>query len=919
MLDLAASSLVLTKLRVPPLRSRIVPRARLVQRFDPQTDASLVLVCAPAGSGKTTLLTQWARSQMQEGAAVAWFAADPSDDDPIPFGSYLVASLMQALGPISEVQDVAKGMRSSTEANLYRMMPAIINGVVESGRGCLLVLDDYQFVSKPEIHSAIAFLLEHLPENMRIIIGSRSDPPLPLARLRAHGRLLEVRETDLRFRADETETFLNDVMRLRLPTEVLATLQARTEGWVAGLQLAALSLSNRSVPEDFTTSFSSKDPYLFNYLLEEVVGCQPPDIQEFLLATSILERMCGPLCDAILGEDAKGELILNQLEQQNLFMVALDREGYWHRYHHLLREFLQAQLSKTQPERIPLLHRAASEWYASQGLLREAVQHALATQDWAYAADVVEKYGMLTLMHSEISTVYEWCATFPTEALRAHPMLCILQGWTLVLSYRAQNRRKIEELLQAAEQAAAALPDIQRGHWLAGQAAAVRTFLCLIPDPRADPQKQFALTRLALDLLPAADPLRSTITLTIAYAHMARHDAEGGYAVMEEAKRLSLAGGNYYGAVDASFHQARMQHALGKLDHVADICRQARAEIAALVPDAEREVPVIGCLDIALGCVLLEQDRLEDAERVLAGGLRLIEWTLNPFDHWMASVALFRLREIQGRSQEALAVLDRLQEAWPDIAFCTEALRMLHAIRTAPEDPRTQADVAAWTKAFTDSLGGPMPLPGIGPLGAAEAYYLACLAWVRAQITIGKADVALPYLERQLETATSQGLNHRIIELAITSALAWQAHGEGRRADEALERALRLAEPAGYIRIFDEGSGISRLLDKAAERGIARDYIGRIREACGHRARPHTQQSSGAGISPDGMLEALSERELQILRLMAGGASNQEIADQLVITVGTVKSHITHIFGKLNADSRTKAVARARELGLLEI
>ncbi len=856
---------------------------------------------------------------MQEGAAIAWFATDPSDDDPMPFGSYLVASLAQALGPTSELQDVAKDMRSSTEANLYRMMPAIINGVVESGRDCLLVLDDYQFVSKPEIHSAIAFLLEHLPENMHVIIGSRSDPPLPLARLRAHGRLLEVRETELRFRADETETFLNDVMQLGLPAEVLGTLQARTEGWVAGLQLAALSLSYRSAAEGFTASFSGKDPYLFNYLLEEVVGCQPRDVQEFLLATSILDRMCGPLCDTILGEDSRGESTLSQLEQQNLFVVRLDQEGYWHRYHHLLREFLQAQLRKTQPERIPMLHRAASEWYAAQGLLREAVQHALATQDWAYAAEVVEKYGMPTLMHSEISTVYEWCATFPQEALQAHPMLCILQGWTLVLSYRAQNRRKIEELLQTAEQAATALADRQRGRWLAGQAAAVRTFLCLIPDPRADPQPQFALTRTALDLLLPADPLCSTVRLTIAYAHMAAHDAQGGYAAMEEAKRLSLVGGNYYGAVDASLHQARMQHVMGNLDRVADICGRARAEIATLVPDAEREVPVIGCLDIALGCVLFERDQLDDAERALAGGLRLIEWTLNPFDHWMASVALFRLREIQGRSQEALSVLDRLEQAWPDIAFCTEALRMLHLIRSAPQDPRTRSDLAAWAKAFADGLGQPMPLPGIGPLGAADAYYLACLAWARAQIAIGKADAALPYLQRQMEMASSQGLNHRIIELSVTLALAWQAQGEGRRAEDALEHALSLAEPAGYIRMFDEGPVLSRLLDKAAERGVARDYIGRIREALSRRIRPHSEQGSGAGLAQQGLLEPLSERELQILRLMARGASNQEIADELVITVGTVKSHITHIFGKLDAENRTKAVARARELGLLEI
>jgi LuxR family maltose regulon positive regulatory protein len=594
-------------------------------------------------------------------------------------------------------------------------------------------------------------------------------------------------------------------------------------------------------------------------------------------------------------------------------VVPLDQEGYWYRYHHLFRDFLQTRLKKIQPDRIPSLHRIASNWYAAEGLLSEAVQHALQSQDWDFAASVVEKYGMQTLMHSEISTVYEWCSAFPEEALQAHPMLCILQGWTLVLGYRAQNRQKVEARLQQAEQAADAMADKGQGRWLAGQSAAVRAFLGAIPDPRADPEKELNLAERALDLLPEGDPLRSTTTLTVGYAHLAAHDTAAGYAALEEAKRLSLAGRNYYGVVDAAFNQAMLAYNQGKLRRSSEICHQAQADISALLGDPVHELPAVGCLDIVLGCIAFEQDRLDEAEQLLDRGQNLIGWTFNPYYRLTACLALFRLREIQSRSTEALAFLAQLQEAWPDITFFTEALRMAHALRIAPEDPQTISKLTSWTKAFSSSLGKELPVSGVGPLGAAEPYYLSCLAWARAQIAIGQSKAALQYLERQLEISTTHGLDRRRIALSIAAALAWQELGNKKKVEEALECAVELAEPEGFVRLFDDGPAVIRLLNQTAERGVAREYISHMMQAISPPAPPAVVRL------PEGLAEALSERELEILRLMAHGASNQEIADQLVIAVGTVKSHISHILGKLNADNRTKAVARARELGLLEI
>jgi ATP/maltotriose-dependent transcriptional regulator MalT len=470
------------------------------------------------------------------------------------------------------------------------------------------------------------------------------------------------------------------------------------------------------------------------------------------------------------------------------------------------------------------------------------------------------------------------------------------------------------------------LEDEERGGWLAGQAAVVRTFIGNAPNASADPREALALAQRALDLLPSGEPLRSTTTLTIGYAYMALQDPQMAFNALEEAAQLSLAGLNYYGVVEATFHQARIAHNQGQLRRAAEICLQSRAAISKVVANAEQELPAVGSLDIALGCVRLEQDRLEEAEHALLRGLDLIGLRTGiPYYGMIACVGLFRLREIQGRSAEALQFLNRLEEIWPDIRFCTDALRVRHSLRMAPEDPRTQAAATAWCQAFSASLGDDVPLPGMGPLGAAEAYYLARLAWARAQVAIGKPQPALAYLERQLCPARMHGLVHRVIELSLAEAQAWQAQGESKGASEALECALAAAEPKGYLRIFDQGPAICRLLVEAAHRGLARDYIGRILEAIDSPTKARTELAdmhvlSGRVAFPgQGQVEALSEREQEVLQLMARGASNQEIAEKLIITVGTVKSHINHILVKLDTHNRTEAVARARQVGWLEI
>ncbi len=925
------STLILTKLRVPTPRASNLPRTHLMDRLGQNPGTGLILVCAPAGYGKTTLLSEWAQSLMQKGVAVAWVAIDSSDDAPIPFGAYLIASLAQALGSISDLTRIAQLLRSSPELDLQKTLPTIINVISSSDRDCVLILDDYHLLGSPAIHAAVAFLLEHCPENLRIVLGSRSDPPLPLARLRARRQLLEIRAADLRFTPDETVRFLNEVMHLDLSVDVIAILEQRTEGWAAGLQLAALSLTGRSDKESFLSSFTGSHRYLVEFLLEEVVNHQPENVQSFLLYTSILERLCGPLCDAILGEGAKSSSsTLDYLEHSNLFLIPLDDEQQWYRYHHLFRDFLQTRLQKNQPERVAALHRAASEWHAAHGFLHEAVEHALQTRDWDFAAALVEQQGVAMALRGEFSTLYEWCSAFPEEVMRVHPSLCLFQANTLVIGYRRQNRGRIEARLRQVEQAAEAIEDRQLARLLMGQAATTRVVMeAVTPDPLIAPRAQIPLAQKTLDLLSEDDPARSTIALTTGYAYMALHDAAAGDRAIEESRQLALASHNYFGFVEATFHRSRLAHAQGQLHYAADTCLHGRADASAILARSDQELPSAGCLDIALGCVQLEQDHLEEAERNLLAGLELVGWGTNPYYVMTACLTLFRLCEIQGRSEDALNYLTRLEESWPDIAFCTRGFRVIHTLRTSPEDPSTLAEARMWCEEFVSSLDEHMSPPGMGPFGAAEAYYLAYLAWVRAQIHIGNPKITLSYLERQLDQAVSHGLMNRVIELSLLEAEARQAEGDSKGTWAALERALSAAEPEGYVRIFDQGPALTQLLVEAAERGLYRDFIkqilaiveisktsDKVRELNTPLADTETGVSKAYSLKSG---EQLSERELEVLRLMASGATNHQIAQQLVITVGTVKSHINHILRKLDAHNRTEAVARARRLGPFEI
>lgn len=930
------STLILTKLRPPAARSRAVSRARLLQRLSMAPETDLALVCAPAGYGKTSLLVEWAHELQQDGVALAWYSLDENDNSPLVFGSYLIASLEQALGSGGGLEPVGQVLRASPEVDLLQLLPTVINTIDTAQKPVILVLDDYHLIRTPAIHRVVEFIIHHRPENLHLAIGSRSNPPLPLARLRAKGHLVELRAADLRFTDEETGRFLRDAMHLDLPTRLTNRLAEQVEGWAAGLQLAALSLPGRPDPERLIANFTGGHKRLAEYLLEEVVNLLPEQLQSFLLFTSILERMSAPLCDAIL-ERENSAALLDQLEQENLFLITLDEESTpaagarWYRYHHLFRDFLQTWLNRTQPERASVLHRAAAGWLAEHGALSEAVYHAFRCEDWSFAADFVEQHSFALIVQSEIATIYEWCAAFPETVLRSRPTLCVFQALALAYRFQGKQRARVEARLQQAEQALAAQPSPEQPVAVEELAAVVQTFLAMIPDPYVDAHRQLDLAQARLNRWPPGDPARFPWLLIAGYAYLALYQPDAAKAVFDQALPLALQSGLYFGMLEVTFHLARLAYSQGQLDSVLEICQKMQEELTAILQSSSLTLPALGCLEVATGCVLLEQNHLEEAEKCLRQGLDRMGWGMNPYYLMTVYLALFRLYEIQGRWAEADACLDTLDRLWPDIQLMTRGFRVQSRLRFQQDDPKAVEMARDWLQRYRSSLGDAFPVSGLGPIGSAEAYYQANLTWARLQIVLNQRQMAQqlqqsPFnLNIQKQYAHENGLYGREIELTLLDAQMFYQQGNEAQALATLEQALIIGRAGGYVRVFDQSAILDSLLHLAIKRGVypiyGNEILSAIRSTRGREAETifgaKHARGSVEGKAMHEIVEPLSEREMEVLRMIASGATNQAIAERFVITVGTVKSHIHHIFGKLDARNRTEAVAQARKLGLI--
>jgi LuxR family transcriptional regulator, maltose regulon positive regulatory protein len=924
-------ALLATKLHVPWPPPGFVPRPRLIEALGLGMARGRVLVCAPAGSGKTALLAHWARGG---GRPVAWLGLDAADSDPARFWRYAVAALDRARPGLAE--PVGPLLPRSSE----ELVTALINELAANPGPdeVLLVLDDYHLVDSGPVHESVAFLLENLPPGLRIVVSSRADPPLPLARLRARGQLAELRAAELRFTPEEAAALLGETAGLGLPAAAAEALVARTEGWAAGLQLAALSLRGHADPAGFVAEFSGSHRYVLDYLTDEVLAGQTAQVRAFLLETSVLQRLSGELCDAVTGR-AGGQAMLQDIERAGLFLVPLDEVRGWWRYHHLFADLLRVRLQAEQPGRVQGLHRAAAAWCEEHDLADDAVRHALAAGDTAWAAGLVERNVEALLGRSEGATLRRWLSALPADSVRARPRLCLAQAYGAAQGFQVEA---LEVLLDDAERAFAvrgdepyADPAGRPVSVLANVPAGIAFLRASLARLRGDAALAAGYNRQALAHLGEGDWLMRSFVrwngAAVDWLDGRLGPAERGLAEVLAERRAAgeavrrvggeptevLHGVEGGGEFFAGFLAMRVCYDLGEVQRARGNLAAALATYRQVLDTAgdSSHTAHTGIANVGLAQVLYERNELNAA-----------------LDHATRGVTLCRQLAFTPPLATGLAVVARIRQAHGDAAGALEAMREAGQVELSQQvialfNPvpsqwarllLAQGDVhaaAQWTAAAGLS-------PGDEPDYRWEPAYLVLARVLLAQ---NDPDPALTLLQRLLDAAASQGRTGSIIEIQALRALALAAHGDHADALSALADALTLARPLGYVRVLaDEGAPMHALLSQlpAARLGqqhaahrIDPGYLAALLRACGQAdTGPPPRRAAAA---PPGLAEPLTDRELEVLGLIAAGKSNQRIAHDLVVALDTVKKHVTHVLGKLGAANRTEAVARARQLGLI--
>jgi LuxR family maltose regulon positive regulatory protein len=907
--------LLTTKLYIPPPRPNLVPRPRLVERLNAGLRRKLTLVSAPAGSGKTTLVAEWLHGTER----VAWLSLDASDNDPMRFWAGVIAALQTVASDVgTDAQDI---LHTSPPPPSESVLTALINELCAAPfiRPVTLTLDDYHTIDTPAIHQAVAFLLDHLPPQMHLVILTRTDPPLPLARLRARGQMVEIRTADLRFSPDETATFLKQAMGLNLSAEDVAVLAARTEGWIAGLQMAALSLQGQDDVSHFVRAFSGSHHFILDYLMDEVLSHQSEEVQAFLLRTSILERMTGPLCDAVCALEAgvTGQAKLEMLQRANLFIVPLDIERRWYRYHHLFAELLRHRLHRQAGSpSVASLHRRAAEWYEENDLAVDAVHHALAGGDFEWAACLIEANVDAMLQRNEIATVLRWLDALPPELVHARPYLCIARAWVLIANAHFDEAegwaRNAESALRIAGkravQSASATGEtegitVQR---MKGHIDAIRA---TVANSLRDDTRAIALARRALENLPADDVLlRGILALDLGEAFARRNDLEAAERTFTEAIVVNRAAGNVAVTLNLMSSLGALQARQGDLDRAAATYRQAIQLGSQAGRPSGYPVPATGIAHVLMACLLYERDDLDTALHHATLGIAYckrwghLENLINGYD------ALAQVQFAQGDVEQAPDTVTQALALIKDtLALVRQTASPARIERLSGEIRRLEALRALFwlMEGNLDAVGRWVQERGISDADSPCYSVLARLCLARNEL-----EKARLLLNKSLqEEGASMPVGPKIPLLAL-QACAFQAQGDSTRAMAALEQALLLGEPGGYVRTFVEiGTPMQDLLRQPTARGIAPAYVDRLLAAFGRPALPHPPAPA--------LVEPLSPRELEVLHLIATDLPNQEIADRLYISLNTVKTHVRRLYAKLHAHSRLQAVERARELGLL--
>jgi LuxR family transcriptional regulator, maltose regulon positive regulatory protein len=901
--------LLSSKYRLPSPRSAAVPRQRLAERRRAIFESALTVLSAPAGFGKTTLLTEWLGTGRADGAAVAWLSLDRRDNDPALFWTYMVTAVQTAAEGIGTG---ALQLLGSSSLPVDAALAALINDLDGLSSDLVLVLDDYHLVEMPAVHEGMTFLLEHQPRQLHLVLATRTDPPLPVAQLRARGQLMELRAADLRFSPEEAAAYLNGPMHLGLSDDDVAALEGRTEGWIAALQLAALSLQGREDVSAFIAGFAGDDRYVVDYLAEEVLARQPAEVREFLLRTSVLERLTGPLCDAVTGREG-GKATLVALERANLFLVPLDDQRQWYRYHHLFADVLRAHLLDEQPDEVAELHRRASAWFEAHDDTSQAISHALAGCDTARAADLMELAMPVMRRERREAELARWVRALPDDVVRTRPVLGVAFVGALAqksdFATVGERLDRIEALLRSPDRTWPEPPppglivvDHDNYRSLPAHIQMYRAALALA---NADLDGTIRHARQALALAPPDDALaRAAAGALAGIASWSTGDLSGAHAAYTESVAGLISVGFLADVLGCTITLGDIQRTQGQLSAAVRTYRHA-LDSTALAPGTE---PLRGTADMHIGIagVLIERNDLIGALDHLAISQRLGEHNGLPQNAYRSRVVMARLREAEGELDDALALLDEAERVYagdyaPNVQPVAAGRARLR-IRRAE-----LAHAEEWARDRQLSAEDPPSY-----LREYEHLTLARVLIARHRMRRDARELGdvLTLLERLLAAAERGGRGASVIEARILQAAAYEAGGDAPAALAPLHRAVSLAQPEGYVRLFaDEGTPMAALLRALSKQPDAPSHVRRLLAA--------TSTTATRASIPSQLVDPLSERELDVLRLLDGDLDGPQIAHQLSVSLNTLRTHTKNIYAKLGVTSRRAAVRQARDLNLI--
>lgn len=901
-----ATPLLSTKLYTPPPRENLVRRPRLIDLLNDCLDCKLVLISAPAGFGKTTLLSQWIANKTH---SVGWLTLDTGDNDLKRFLVYFLAAVNNTIQQSN--LSVDELIKSPHPVNYEVILTGMINEVADLSKPCLIILDDYHLITHPDVHEALIFVIENMPPHMHLIISSRVNPPWPLARLRGRAEIIELRANDLRFTPEEVAKFLNEIMHLSLDADDIISLEARTEGWIAGLQMAAISMQGRSDQTAFIKAFSGSNRFIMDYLLEEVLNQQSSTIQRFLLKTSILERMTAQLCNFLVSRN-DSQSILTRLDKANLFLIPLDDERCWYRYHHLFSDLLKNQFIQLYPDEVPNLHRLASQWFEEQDLRDEAINHAFAAKDYDRVALLIQKYAMDMLHQSKYNQLLSWIEVLPQNLVNRNPWLCMYLSWT---RHWAGRREEGEDCLETAEQYVnniSTMTDEEASN-LEGYIATVRAHYALINQdiPRVLEQSQVALKK-----LPSDDYFtRGSAGIALGGAYWGLGDVTRAEKAFLDCASAALKGGYNYRASSALCYVGMQQVKQARLREAEETFQKA---LTLAQDSGGRRFPNAGYPLAKLGELACEWNDLAQARQYTEAGVTLCTQLGHVDLKAEALAALARVQLAQNDFEGVQETLDRTDTLARGTTLDPWAVSWLNDCRVRFWITTSRLDKAlAWVDESRLDVDDEFNYHR-------DLHHITLARVLVAQIANNPSHLqrekAFDLIARLLAATDVAGWMHQKITILILQAMALHACDENERAQVSLDQALKLAEPGGYIRSFvDEDATMKELLLMVDFSRGGSDYVRKLINALKMEEMPsvHKEELYSNLTRQHEIWEQLSARELQVLRLLNSSLSATEIADELYIAVSTTRTHIKSIYQKLDVHSRLEAVERARQLDLI--